>query len=175
MKQINNWDNIKSVKEGGNRLPPGGYVCKIIDAADDPAKEYLKVAYDIENGEYIGHFRKLYERYPERWSGVFFRSYKEKAVEFFKGFITSIEKSNSPFTWQWNEKELKGKLIGLVLGEEEYINGKGDIKIRLYVAQVHSIDTILSNDFKVPELKVLQGQNTSSFGSEVLPDEDIPF
>ena len=54
------------------------------------------------------------------WGGNFFRSYKESTIGFFKGFITAIEKSNPAYRWDWNEQGLKGKLIGIVLQEEEY-------------------------------------------------------
>lgn len=48
-----------------------------------------------------------------------------------------------------------GKVIGIVLGEEEYRKNDGGIGTRLYVAQVRSIKSIETGDFKVPELKKL--------------------
>lgn len=182
MRQLN-LENVEEAKEGGSRLPAGGYVCKIAAVEDNYSKEYLSIEFDIANGKFAGHFSNLYDRYGW-WAGKFIRSYKEKALPFFKGFICAVERSNTPFKWDNSEHSLVGKYIGLVLGEEEYEGQNGDIKIRLYVASVHSTDTILKGEFKEPEFKYLAssgsspGQNPSSansFGSEVLPDDDIPF
>ena len=57
-----------------------------------------------------------------------------------------------------NVQGLVGKYFGVVLGEEEYWKNNGDIGKKLYVAQVRSYKAIRNGDFKIPELKKLDGQ-----------------
>jgi hypothetical protein len=156
MKTVN-WASVEATQEF-KKLVPGGYVCGIVNVEDCPDKEYLKVFYDITADEFKGYFKQLFDA-KRFWGGSFFKSYKETALPFFKGFLTAIEKSNAGFTannFDGDITKLKGKYIGLVLGEEEYISKENEVKKRLYVAQVHSIDKIKSNDFKVPELKKVE-------------------
>lgn len=70
-----------------------------------------------------------------------------------KGFTNAIEASNKGYKWDWNEQGLKGKLVGVVIGEEEYINQKGAVRTRTYVNAVRSVETIEKGEFKIPELK----------------------
>lgn len=186
MKKYPNWENVE---ENGNfnSIKPGGYVAFIKNVDDDPNKECLKISYDIAEGEFKNYYMELYKA-QNFWGGSFFRSYKESAIGFFKGFITSIENSNPGYKWDWNEKGLKGKYIGIVLQEEEYIptQGKhvGEVRTRLIVQETHSIDKIRKGDYTVKDKKLLsQNQNTSSqktfnenqsqsFG---IVDDDIQF
>ena len=39
----------------------------------------------------------------------------------FKGFIKSVEESNPGYVWNWDESTLKGKKVGLILQEEEFV------------------------------------------------------
>ena len=43
------------------KLTPGGYICRITAVEDVPAKEYLKIEYDIVEGEFTGYWKKLYD------------------------------------------------------------------------------------------------------------------
>ena len=54
---------------------------------------------------------------------------------------------------------MKGKRIGVVLGEEEYRKEDGTVGTRLYVAAVRSVKAIQDGDFKVPALKKLGSPN----------------
>lgn len=152
------------------RVKPGGYICTITSVEDIPEKEYLKIEYDIAYGNCKGYYRKLYN---ERgfWGASTIKSYKDSALPFFKGFITAVEKSNAGYHWDSDESKLVGKNIGFVLCEEEYQTKNGDVKTRLYVASVHSVEKIQANDFKVPELKKLKGTNRPA--STALPAGDM--
>lgn len=159
MKEIPGFAEIKE-NQGGEfeRLPAGGYVCVITAVEDVPEKEYLKIEFDIAEGEYKGCFADTYQR-AGFWGGRFIRSYKESAAGFFKGFTSAIENSNEGFRWTWDETALIKKKIGLVLGYEEFINKDGEIKERLTVVQNRSVASILSGDFKVPALKTLKPED----------------
>ena len=176
MKNIN-WNNVPDPVELP-RLTPGGYVCKITVAKDVPEKEYLKLEYDIAEGEFKGHWNELYKA-KSLWGGTFFRSYKEKALSMFKGFLTAVKESNHGFVFENDEKRLEGKLIGLVLAEEEYRKKDGSDGTRLYVANVRSVDKIRKGDFVVPPKKLLENSgNTSNNGfypMNDVEDDDVPF
>ncbi len=171
MKKIN-WKNVPDQVDF-ERLQPGGYVCKITLATDVPQKEYLKMEYDIAQGPQSGYYNELYKA-KGFWGGTFYRSYKEKAQSMFKGFLTAVKESNTGFVFEDDEKRLEGKLIGLVLAEEEYRGNDGKIKKRLYVAATKNINKILSGDFTVPELKKLD-LSASFVSATDVTDDDVPF
>ena len=164
MKKIN-LANVEEFKEYENPTA-GGYVCGIYAVEDVPEKEYLKLSYDIIEGEFKGYYQKLVKDGVFKALPNFISSYSEKSLPFFKGTITSIEKSNNGFKFTNDESKLKGKKIGLVLFEEEYINKKGEVKVSLRVDKAHSVEAIKTDDFKVPERKsVAQTTSTSAFGA----------
>lgn len=165
MKPIENWNEIQEAKTF-ERLPVGGYVCAIKAVEDVPDKQYLKIYFDIVKGEKKGYFQNEYDRDTrpqKKWAqaGTFIRSYKDSAASMFKGFINAVEASNKNFTWNWDEKSLVKKYVGLVIGEEEYVNQKGAVRVRNYVVGIHKTETIESGDFKMPELKKLTVSTTT--------------
>ena len=152
--------NLSNVQEptDNTRLPAGGYVCKITKVEDFPKKEYLYMEYDIAKGDFAGYYEALNERLGF-WGGRFYKSYKETALGMFKRMCTAVSNSNNGFVFDGDtnadESTLVGKLIGLVLREEEYIGNDGNIKTRLIVDSEVSVDDIISGNFKVKELKKL--------------------
>lgn len=178
--------DLNNVQEAGSSLPVGGYICKITSIADFSDKEYLKIEYDIAHGQYAGYYLQLWQN-RQFWGGNFIKSYKELALPFFKGFITAVENSNQGFNFDGkNEQSLKGKYVGLVLGEEEYKSNSGEVKKRLYVAEVRSVQNIKDGKYNVPELKKLnvavsnnnfnaQTPNDFYAVSESVDDEELPF
>ncbi len=186
MKKIENYENIEATTGEYSRPTAGGYACKIIDVEDvamNPQTgkgDYLKINYDIAFGEFNGYYKEQFDRWGGYWNANFIRSYKEKAQGMFKHFINCVEKSNSGFLWDWNEKELINKAIGLVLGEEEYENRNGEVRTRLYVAQICTIEDIEKGNFKVPPKKTLKkavDPMANIEGFEPMPGniDDIPF
>lgn len=179
MKKID-WNNVEEAKDG--RLPAGGYICGITSVEDVANSEYLRFEYDIAEGEYKNYYRELSERL-NFWGGSFIKSYKEKALGFFKKMIIAFEKSNPGFKFDNDEKTFRRKKIGLVLAEEEYVNrNSGEIKTRLYVADFLPVEDIKNGKFKVPSKKVLAKQSEAvkpaesdfeEIGSD--DDDDLPF
>jgi len=178
-----NLSNVEAATEGEfKKVKPGGYICKIVTVSDVEAKEYLKIEYDIAQGEYKDFYNDL-SIAKQFWGGTMYKSYKESCLSFFKGFTTAVEESNKGFKFGSDEKALVGKLVGLVLAEEEYWGNDGSLKGRLYVAQVRSIEAIKSKDFTVPELKKVAGSpaNVSRPSSDGFnnvsddPEEGLPF
>ena len=159
------------------RMVSGAYICKIESVQDVADKEYLKIEYDIAEGQLKGYYADLFER-RQFWGGRFIRSYKDTALSFFKAFITAVSNSNQGFAWTSNEQQLVGKKFGAVIAEEEYIKAKGDVGTRFYVAETRSVDAIRKGDFKVPDKKKLKSVpsnapfTASDFGVDV---ENLPF
>lgn len=185
MKAID-WDSVQERQEGEfDNPPPGGYIAVITGVRDNEEKEYLEIQWDYTQPPYIGTNADTFAR-AGFWPTVLFRSYKPKALPFFKSFKTALEGSNPGFRFE--EKALDhmiGKKIGLVLGEEEYIKqSTGEVKNRLYVYQVRSVKSILDKDFKVPAKKTLPGSAASGtpkgYGVPVTAEEsfddgELPF
>lgn len=175
MKPIANYDSIEAQgNEEYKRLVPGGYVCRITKVEDHPDKSYLYIEFDIAEGEYMGYGASCLERNgftPLRM----YRSYSDKAAGMFKGFIQNVEASNSSYHWDWKEQTLVGRLIGIVLGEEEYKKQDGSIGTR-FNSRDKTVDAIKNGRFKVPEKKTLPvEQNTTTFTALDDSTDDLPF
>ena len=187
MKPIANWNDITPEVEGmRSKLQPGGYVVKITGVINDPKKEYLKIVYDIAEGDEAGRYSDDWGQNPDHdYAHSFFRSYKEKALGMFKGFLKTVEDSNPGYTWDWHEDKLCGKLIGIVLGNEEYMSNRGEIAVRLAVRSVITPEKIRAGEFNIPDTKRYKPKDgetvTASvssgpdFSQELIEDKDIPF
>ena len=192
--KFKDYDEIQ-VFEGGAQLPVGGYELTIVGAKVEQFTncEILKVAFDIVNNEkyanfYANKFKAAKAQNPDaKWGGVFdvfipkddgseLDGYTKQA---FKRFITSVEKSNEGYVWNWDEKSLKGKAFGGIFGREEFITKEGDRKFAVKCRFPRSIDSIRSGDYKVPEDKLLKGLNTATATlddyEEILDPDDMPF
>lgn len=180
MKNIN-WNEVEEVK-GFNKLPAGGYVCGITAVEDVPASEYLKIEFDIAEGEYKNYYRNLYDS-KGFWAGRFIKSYKEKALGFFKKMLTAFEKSNSGFVFNNDEKILKRKLIGLVIGYEQYVGNDDSVKERITVVDFLPVEDIRAGKFEVPALKTLSDDDYDKVADKAAEftnltdddDDDLPF
>lgn len=141
------------------RLESGGYICVIKNVIDVPEKEYLKILIDIAEGDFKNYFNDLYEKYNNKWSnsGTTIRSYSEKSINYFKGMMSSIEQSNAGFVYTENTDimQLIGKKVGVVFGEEEYLDNQGIKKIAIKPRSIISTKRIEENDYTLPAIKAL--------------------
>jgi hypothetical protein len=196
IKKFDGYDDIE-IFEGGKALEVGGYILKIMNAK---VEEYatcsiLKVAFDIAEGEFKDHFKERFERDKKqnanaKWKGVFdvfipkddgseLDGYTKQA---FKRFITSVEKSNNGFKWDWDETKLKGKLFGGIFGREEFKTDKGEYKFAVKCRWCNSVETIKNGDFKIPDDKLIKRCDNNSTSDmdlsgyeTILADGDVPF
>lgn len=156
MKKINNWDGLKNEEVSSlPSLPVGNYICQIKNVVDVPEKEYLKVQFDIVKGDFKDHFSKLSNNNLDNWvnQGTTYRSYKASADQFFRNFITAIEKTNKGYVWDWNEKSLIGKGFVAVFGEEEWQNDSGEINISIKIREIRSLQALQEGKIDTPKLK----------------------
>lgn len=179
MRDITNWDDIQEQNGGEFERPaPGGYIARIVRVEDVEDREYLKIEWDFEDGKYKGDNQATYDR-AGFWPIALIRSYKEKALGFFKGFKTCVEVSNPGYVFDTrNVQGLVGKLFGVVIGEEEYTKNDGSIATRNYVNACRSVKAIREGDFKVPELKKLAAcpaPEPQQFSALEDNDSEFPF
>lgn len=166
MQPIKNYETIQPSDGSFDRPGPGGYICRIVNAFDKPVDpntgkgDYLRIEFDIHEGEFKDYYTEGYKR-TGKWFGSFIRSYKEKALGMFKHFTDCVEASNARYQWDFDEGTLKGKLIGLVFGEEEYLKNNGEVGTRTYVSDVKTVDQIDKGDYKIPALKRLGGNQSA--------------
>jgi len=163
MKAFNGFDDAKKQAQAGSigRLPAAGYVCKILgvayDAGTDGKSDVLTIQFDICEGEHADYFRKQYEANTsedKKWKGVK-RIYiptddgSERdgwTKKTFAGWIAAVEESNPGYAWDWDEKKLKGKTVGIVFGETgTVIDGKEIVYTEARFGA--SVEKIRSNDY----------------------------
>lgn len=170
IKKFKDYDSIQ-VFEGGATIEPGGYELQIIGAKVEQFNncEILKVAFDIVNNEkYAGFYSTRFKaakatNKDAKWSGIFDvfipkddgsekDGYTKTA---FKRFITSVEKSNEGYVWDWNELSLKGKMFGGVFGREEFKTKEGEYKFATKCRFPRSVESIRTGNFKIPDDKLI--------------------
>ena len=183
MKQID-LSNVEESK-GYERPAPGAYICTITAVEDVSDKEYLKVTYDIAEGEFAGYYAEMRKNNPDwAWAGAYVKSYKPAALPMFKRFCTSVSRSNGSYVFDGgkvnaNEQTLIGKKIGLLFREEEYYGNDGEKKTRLSISGEFSIDKLA--DQKVPKAKTIKEEDSSNKGDYGFVDvsesnaSEVPF
>ena len=176
------YEDAKASTGDFQRLPAGGYIARMTDVEDVVDKLYLKVTFDIAEGRFSGFYADDWGRdHPNAHS--FIRSYKDNCLGMFKGFLSAVDESNNTkFKEQasggFKEQQLVGKLIGVVIGYEEYMSDRGEIRERMRVVATRTVAQIRAEQFKVPELKkyeVPAAAGSPVPGFEQVKDEDLPF
>lgn len=167
----NEYNAAQSTGGSFERMPAGGYVCaiqairtsgtnssgRLIDYIAE--KQYVKIIWDIIEGDFAGRYSDDYWSTPERDYGhQFFMSWKNLGA--LKNVITCLEESNPGFdamaAFEADKWELFiGKKCGLVIGEEEYLGNDGSVKLRYTLPRMKSVQDIRAGKFRVPELKKL--------------------
>ena len=188
MRPIKNFDTVNA-SGSRERLKPGGYVVRITAVKDNEKKECLELLFDITEGPAAGYYSDVFfddKPYAHR----LFRSYKEAALGMFKRFTEAVDASNGThFTEQvktgLKEDQLVGKVLGIVLAEEEYINNRGEVARRLYddVRQDMPAEKIRAGEYVVPDIKKYKPKEESAAPvapdqpqeTGIIPDPDIPF
>lgn len=194
MKPISNFSAKES--RGFERLPVGGYICVILAAEvesfttkEGNTVEKLKISFDIIDGQYINYYAEQYKANTaedRKWKGVMRIAIPDETSEYaasqkkaFENFAWALQESNPNYTWDWNEKGLKGKALGIIFRDKEWeYNGKTGWFTEPF--RITSVDKIREGDFKIPEPKALAKNAAAAAGpaDEVVPlptDDDIPF
>ena len=175
MKKID-WDNVQEAAEFA-RPEPGGYIARIDSVTDVTEKEYLLIEWDFAGGEFKGANAETFAR-ASFWPYPLRRSYKEKALGFFKKFKHDLEDSNRSYLFREDDlPAMRGKFIGVILGEEEYRANDGTVKVRLVVANTCPVSDIKDGRYKVPDVKRLKptAAAPSATFTDLDDDGELPF
>ena len=177
IKRPTAWDSIKEAGGDFPRLVPGGYVIVIKKVTDNEKDQFLEIEYDVVEGEYKSIALNTYERFGN-WNYKFRVYYREKSLPFFKHFISSVEKTNPNFTFDFgNVNCLVNRGLGVVIGIRQYYGNDGTIKNALEVQ-----DYCTANDVREDTLpstpKIREPKNPAPVAA-VAPEEfnsdDLPF
>ena len=185
------------------QLPKGKYVCIVKQVGVKESKNgnnQFVILYDIAEGEYKGFYQKMFDtdkaQDPSgaKWRGVFKQNMEGKGLSWFKGVITSLERSNN-FTFQSdkanNEDTLKGKRFGGIFRRRQYEKDNGDRPIITELFQIRSVaglaEAEVPEDSLLPDAPAAQkdpGNNrgqSNSIGDgfvnipDEVEDEELPF
>ena len=176
-------------------LPAGGYIARIVDIDDRGWTGHPELAHlihmDIAEGEHTAIFhRNNLDSEKKKWLTYWFAEPIKGSPDWLLskvgGIQTALAESNDgvnlgdPKTW-------KGKLIGVVVGDEEVESKSGTIYTRPYVSYVCSTERIRKGlgqpgGYKIPKLKKLETTSAPvPMMTADLPDsfsaaeDDIPF
>lgn len=183
MMKPEGYDFAKEERPGAFlKLPAGAYTCKIVEAEEmlsNSGREMLRVSLDIADGEYANFFKDQYAARKKRdeeakWPCYYYQMADEQAAGRLKGFLAIVAESNPRFTVQWGggfEESLRGKLIGGVFREEEYIGTDNKVHTTVkcaWVIPTSEVETTAAPELKKVEMPVNSGFGSSAYGS-------IPF
>lgn len=201
MKAFNGYSEAKKEAQAKAfpKLPTGAYVCKIKEVRYETTEwgDRIVLAFDINEGEQKDYFTRQFEANTsedKKWKGkvtVYVPkddgSDKDKITKkAFAGWTDSFEKSNSGYSWDWDETKWKGKIIGIVFGETgTVIEGKEvvytEARFAVPVEDVRSGKAPLAK-FKAKNGYTGEGGSGSNSGSDsdfmTVPaggKEEIPF
>lgn len=171
-----NWNDVQAFSDR-KKLPVGAYVCRIQQCAVQTVKggsQMLAVAFDITDGEWAGYYAQDFKSNTaadKKWKGVLRLflpkddgSEKDETTKsILKGFITAVEQSNAGFVWNWDERSLNGKTVGILFRNEQWqYNGKTGWTAKAFRAM--SVDDVADGNYTIPEDRPLA--NTSSFADD---------
>ena len=183
IKKPQGYDAAAAYTGESQQLPKGKYVCVIKQVAVQESRngnDQFVILYDIAEGEQKGFFQKLFDadktQNPSgaKWRGVFKQNMEGKSLSWFKGIITSIERSNA-FVFPWdkdgNEKTLVGKKFGGIFRRRQYEADNGNRPVVTELFRIRSLDGL--EEAEVPEDEFLPQDGRTSTNTNVsVPDSD---
>ncbi|MFR8144778.1 MAG: hypothetical protein ACLU84_06860 [Clostridia bacterium] len=183
MEKPSDYENVQPITDF-ETLEPGAYKCKILKVEELKAsndKTYLKISFDIAEGEKTDFYKKRYQadtREDKKWGGVltiFVLDFENKTNRYLKTLITCAEASNAKFKFDWEHPEkLKDKKIGIIFREEEFEDTFGAIKTATKPFRACVYDK--TEEAKIPNKKTLPQKGEAFESTSVASDnDDLPF
>jgi len=180
MNKPTGWDSAPA-KNGGGRdyPPPGAYVFGIIKGESVLSRnnnEMIVLSLDIAEGEFKGFYRQFSDDVEKDKLLKHRRvTNTEGSLPYFKGDIKAIEESNPGYKFNFDEKTLRGKVVGGMLREEEYEKQGGEIGNTTKIAFLCSVEKARSGTLKVPEKKCIDFTPSHEPPVHDTNDDDLPF
>ena len=156
---------------GFTALPPvGAYVAEIqavrvLDPQKDKSVQRITIELFMEiiEGEYANRFHEVYEDQKERfgdtakYKGIFrLIPYTDDDEDWrkrnFQSNVWCVQESNPGYKWDWDEKKLKGKKVGISLRKRlyTYTNAAGEEKNgeTIEIARFETVDDVRNGKCK---------------------------
>lgn len=197
MRQLSGFAKAQAYVDS-ERLPVGGYVLKILEVEyqTNDWGDVILLSFDVAEGDQKDFFASNYKAQTgedKKWKGTYrLRVPKDDGSEQdewtmrrFKTVISKVEESNPGYHWDWDEQNLKGKLVGALFNNKEYeFNGRHG-----FFTNCHSlvaVEKIRSGKFEIPADTLLkEGTGPTGTPSRVgdgfmnipdgVEDEGLPF
>lgn len=184
IKKPQGYDEAAAYTGESQQLPKGKYECIIKQVTVQETKngnQQFVILYDILAGDYKDFYKKLFDadkaQNPNsaKWRGVYKQNMDGKGLPWFKGIITSIERSNN-FTFQWdkgdNEKTLQGKRFGGIFRRRQYETENGFRPIVTELFRIRSVAGLA--EAEVPEDELLpEGPSGKPTQAQVAPQSSV--
>lgn len=174
IKKPNNWNEVREYTDK-KKLPLDAYVCEIRKAVVQHTDygEQLCLLFEIVEGDFRDYYTKDFREntnQDKKWKGVL-RQFIPKddgserdewTKSSFKGLVTSVEKSNPGYQWDWDESSLVKKKVGILYRNEEWeYEGKNGWTVRPFRAI--SVESVRDEDFTLPKDKPLKNKTASGY------------
>ena len=185
---------------GGVFLPPvGQYVAEIqgvrLDKSYSGDRDVVVCMIEITEGDYKGQYHKVFEDQKERFGeNVKYRGtftlvpYLESddpwVKQKFETNLFCVQESNPSYKWDWDEKKLKGKKVGINVRENTYVGRDGNEHTTTEIGQFEIIQDVLDGkckDMKPRGKKKTEEQSSDGnfkgieFGDDVSGTVEVPF
>ena len=189
MKQIEGFKTVEAIKDTPPCvLPKGAYEMIILGVTLNEGKSgrYLQFDMDVSAGEHKGFFDNLYKTSTaeiKNWRCKYFVSIPEETgadkdmykLRLFKTFITHIEESNTGYAWDWNEANLKGKRIGGLFVDNEYLDKNGERRMGTVMAKTCTIQDVIDGTYKMPKDRLLPEAPSGFVAVDKMNTAELPF
>ena len=188
------YKGFQAKKSGGFvDLPPkGAYVAEIKNVVlteDRNGREILEVMLDICEGEYENRYTEVWKDQKERFGddvkfkGIFrltppVEGDEDWRYRNFEGNLWCVEQSNEKYAWDWDEKKLKGKKVGISVRNRLYTYN-GQDRQTTEIARFETVKDVREGKCKpVPDRDQREKHEDSTDGSsftEVSGNVDVPW
>lgn len=191
------YGNFEAKKSGGYiELPPvGAYVAEIQDVRTSEQFDHtiIELMVEITEGEYKGRYHEVYEDQRERFGNATYKGVfkltapndndEDWRVSTFQGNLWCVQESNPGYKWDWDEKKLKGKKVGISVRKRLYTGqDKDGNPVDRETLEIGRFETVA--DVKAGKVKPMRVKDTRKNKSEstscsdftdVSKDVEVPF
>ena len=171
------YQGFEAKKNGGYlELPPvGAYVAKITavrvlkPGEENVRRETIEVMLEIAEGDYKGRYTEVWNSQKERFDKPQYKGrfrlvppvdgdedWRKRA---FEGNLWCVEQSNPNYTWDWDEKKLTGKLVGISVRRYLYTYNDKDRE----TTEIGKFETV--DDVRNGKCKPMKDRDNRTVGS----------
>lgn len=179
------WNSVTARRNGDfSPIPAGGYLCIVKTSFTSLSKNgnsMLVLSFDIAEGDFARKFSNTDFKHAPKFYQLIYDSNGNVRSDY-KALVEDFAISNSginPSDSDFDERVLVGKKIGVVFGDYEYLNSKGDIRINSQPRKIISVDDLRNGNFIIPSIQSLDKNKTSKtdddFSGVDIPDNSVPF